>query len=187
MRNKNAARMNRRSIVRLVASSVLALPAYRIASLERASDADAAELSAADRAFVAKVSQGGMYEVEASKLAERKASEQDVVDQSVTEVHDHELVGAKLKKIALSLGLPFPATLNAMFAARLAKLEALSGKAFDDAYITEMDTIHAIDVQAFAIEASGGSNPELVAFAKETVIIVRRHIGALHAVPLPTK
>ena len=179
--------MNRRSIVRLLAESALAFPALAIASRAGTTVAEAAQVSAADRAFVAKVSQGGMYEVEASKVAERKATERDVIDQSVTEVHDHELVGAKLKSIALSLGLPFPTALNAMFAARLAKLEALSGKAFDDAYITEMDTIHGIDVQAFAIQASGGTNPALVAFAAETVIVVRRHIGALHAVPLPAK
>ncbi len=141
--------------------------------------------SAADRAFVAKVSQGGMYEVEASKVARQKAVARDVNDVGVTEVHDHELVGAKLKSIATTLGLPFPSALNAAFAARLAKLESLSGPAFDRAYIVEMDAIHAIDVKAFEIEAASGTNPALRAFATETVVIVKRHIGALHAVPLP--
>jgi putative membrane protein len=145
------------------------------------------EISDADRTFVAKVSQGGMFEVEASKVAESKAVERDVVDVSFTEVHDHELVGAKLKSIAGSLGLPFPSALNAAFTKRLDRLQALSGKAFDDAYITEMDAIHAVDVFAFAKEAESGTNPSLKAFAAETVLIVRRHIGALHAVPLPTR
>ena len=128
-----------------------------------------------------------MFEVEASKVAKRKAVERDVVDVSYTEVHDHELVGAKLKSIAASLGLSYPSELDDAFAARLSRLEKLAGEAFDDAYIVEMDAIHATDVAAFAKKAASGSNAALKAFAAETVLIVRRHIGALHAVPLPMK
>jgi putative membrane protein len=151
-----------------------------------AATSDDKTLSEADKMFVAKVSQGGMFEVEASKVANEKASEQDVIDTSVTEVHDHQLVGDKLKTIAGTLGLPFPSELNAEFQARLAKLKALSGKAFDVAYIKEMDAIHDVDVAAFGEESKSGANPALKAFAAETVLIVRRHIGSLHAVPLPT-
>lgn len=139
-------------------------------------------LSKGDQAFVAKVSQGGMFEVAASKVAEDKASAQDVKDQANTEVHDHELVGSKLKSIASSNGDDFPTDLNADFTARVAKLNALSGKAFDDAYIAEMKTIHALDGAAFAKEAQTGQNADLKAFAAETVLIVKRHIGALHGV-----
>jgi putative membrane protein len=164
----------------LVAPALTLFPNWRLAGAEP-------ELSAADRTFVAKVSQGGMFEVEASKVAERKAVEQDVVDVGFTEVHDHLLVGAKLKSTAASLGIAFPSELNAAFTKRLDRLKALSGRAFDDAYIMEMDSIHATDVAAFAAEAANGTNPALKAFAAETVLIVKRHIGALHAIPLPTK
>ncbi len=142
-------------------------------------------VSAADRSFIMKVSQGGMYEVEASKVANGKARAQDVIDVSVTEVHDHQLVGAKLLSVASSLGISFPTTLNPMFQARLDRLKSLSGAAFDQAYIKQMDAIHAVDVLAFADEARSGQNGALRGFAAETVLIVRRHIGALHAVPLP--
>jgi putative membrane protein len=144
--------------------------------------ADAPTLSKGDQAFVAKVSQGGMFEVAASKVAEDKASAQDVKDQANTEVHDHELVGSKLKSIASSNGDDFSTDLNADFTARVAKLNALSGKAFDDAYIAEMKTIHALDGAAFAREAKTGKNADLKAFAAETELIVKRHIGALHGV-----
>jgi putative membrane protein len=147
-----------------------------------ASFADTPALSKSDQAFVAKVLQGGMFEVAASKVAEDKASAQDVKDQANTEVHDHELVGSKLKSIASSNGDDFSTDLNADFTARVAKLNALSGKAFDDAYIAEMKTIHALDGAAFAQEAKTGQNADLKAFAAETVLIVKRHIGALHGV-----
>lgn len=137
-------------------------------------------LSKGDQAFVAKVSQGGMFEVEASKVGEDSAQAQDVKDQANTEVHDHQLVGAKLKSIASANGVDLPSDLNADFSARLASLKALSGKAFDTAYLREMDRIHALDGAAFAKEATGGQNADLKAFAAETVLIVKRHIGALH-------
>ena len=142
------------------------------------------DLSAADRAFVAKVSQGGMYEVEASKVASQVAGRQDIVDIGFTEVHDHQLVGAKLKSIAASVDIELEPALNAAFQKRLDRLRGLSGKAFDNAYIKEMDAIHAADGAAFAAEARSGHNPALRAFAAETVLIVKRHLGSLHALPL---
>ena len=47
--------------------------------------------SDADKAFVAKVSQGGMYEVELGKLAETKALTQDLKDQGNTEARQVEV------------------------------------------------------------------------------------------------
>jgi putative membrane protein len=178
--------LKRKSLLGLVTCAFV-VPAITLFSQKRSAGA-APELSAADRTFVAKVSQGGMFEVEASKVAKQKAVEQDVVDIGFTEVHDHQLVGAKLKSTAASLGIEFPSELNAAFTKRLDRLKALaSGKDFDDGYIAEMDAIHATDVAAFAAEAASGTNPALKAFAAETVLIVRRHIGALHAIPLPAK
>ena len=179
--------MQRRSVLCFCRNVAFALPALATGlKAERVFAADS-NVSAADRTFIMKVSQGGMFEVEASKVANDKAREQDVIDVSLTEVHDHQLVGAKLTSIAQSLGISFPTTLNDDFQKRLDRLKSLSGVEFDDAYINEMDAIHAIDVKAFAMEAEHGQNSALRAFAHETVLIVRRHIGALHAVPLPTE
>ena len=142
------------------------------------------DLSAADRSFMAMVSQGGMFEVEAGKLGSQKAARQDITDIGFTEVHDHELVGAKLRSIAEAAGVQLDTTLNPMFQHRLDRLNGLSGVAFDNAFIQEMDAIHAADGAAFAKEAKEGHNPALRAFAAETVLIVDRHLGALHALPL---
>jgi putative membrane protein len=44
-----------------------------------------------------------------------------------------------------------------------------------------MSRIHALDGAAFAKESRTGQNADLKSFAAETVLIVKRHIGALHA------
>jgi putative membrane protein len=143
----------------------------------RASDT----VSDADRAFVAKVSQGGMYEVELGKLAEVSAAKQDVKDQGNTEMHDHTLVGEKLKSITQANSIEFPSQLNAEFQSRLDKFRSMPSSKFDTAYIEDMEKIHDADGAAFAQEANSGTNSDLKAFAAETVRIVERHLGELNA------
>ncbi len=134
--------------------------------------------TAVDKAFVAKVSQGGMYEVEASKVAVDRAQAQDVKDLAAWEVHDHQLVGDKLKSVASGAGDSFPTTLNAEFQARLNKLKGISSAPFDAAYLADMRFIHAKDEKLFAAEAVQGSGA-FKSFAHETDLIVKRHIGGL--------
>jgi putative membrane protein len=137
--------------------------------------------SAADKAFVAKVSQGGMYEVKLGELAQTKGVAQDIKDSGNTEMHDHQLVGDKLKSIMEANGMDFPTALNAEMQARLDKMNALPSDQFDAAYVADMKKIHDGDGAAFAKEAKGGSNPDLKAFAAETYKIVQRHLGELDA------
>ena len=138
--------------------------------------------SASDRAFVAMVSQGGMFEVQAGSVGAVQGSTQDIRDQGNTEQHDHMLVGDKLTSVAAAAGIVCPKSLNAPFSKMLATLKAAGGPAFDAVYLDDMKQIHAKDGAAFAKEAAGGSNPGLRAFAAETHRIVQRHIGELQAV-----
>ena len=136
-----------------------------------------------DRAFVAKVSQGGMFEVAAGRLATTKGSTQDIRDFAVAEVHDHTLVGLKLKEISAKSGIIFSPALNNEFSAKLQHLASLSGLKFDAAYLSEMSTLHDKDGAAFAKEAADGGNSSFRAFGAETHRIVQRHIGAIRAIP----
>jgi putative membrane protein len=137
--------------------------------------------SDADKVFVGKVSQGGMYEVKLGEVAETKGATQDIRDQGNTEMHDHMLVGAKLKSIMEANGMEFPTELNPQFQARLDKLKALPADQFDAAYVADMKKIHQGDGAAFAKEAKSGTNSDLKAFAAETYRIVQRHLGELGA------
>lgn len=139
----------------------------------------AAPATETDQTFVAKVSQGGAYEVAASKFAVQHATMPDVKDQAFTEVHDHTLVGDELKRISASAGIQIAPQLNPEFSARLAKLKAAVGPGFDAAYIDDMKSIHDNDEKLFAQEATDGSEA-FKTFAHQTDLIVKRHIGALH-------
>ncbi len=162
-------------------TATLLVSALPLLALLSATGFAQAQVSDDDKAFVAKVSQGGMYEVELARYAEMHAVAQDVKDQANTEAHDHGLVGDKLRAVALSAGLSLPAELNAEFRSRLDGLKALPADQFDAAYIEDMKKIHKADGAAFAKEAKHGTNPDLMAFAAETHRIVERHLGELGA------
>ena len=170
--------MTQRFSTLLAALALVALPGAALA---------ADTVSAADQSFVAMVSQGGMFEVKAGQVAADQGSTQDLKDQGSTEAHDHQLVGDKLKSIATAAGIQIADSLNSQFQKELDDLEALSGSAFDAAYLRDMDDIHKKDGAAFAKEAKSGTNPDLRAFAAETHRIVLRHLGELHAIGPETK
>lgn len=139
--------------------------------------------TAQDRAFVAKVGPGGMFEVQASQLAQTRASAPDVRDFAAMEVHDHTLVGDRLKAISSREGVMAPSALTPEFQAKLERLKALSGPAFDAAYMRDMADLHPKDGAAFAQEAAAGGSADYRTFGAETHKIVERHIGAIQAVP----
>lgn len=164
---------------RSVPGLVLASCLFTFAVVDAAHAADG--FSDADKAFVAKVSQGGMYEVALGTYAENAGQTQDIRDSGSTESHDHQLVGARLKSIVEAHGMSFPSDLNAEFQARLEKIKALPPEQFDAAYLADMKKIHDADGAAFAKEARHGGNVDLKAFAAETYRIVQRHLGELSA------
>ncbi len=161
--------------------SVMAAASVAVLLLATGAVMAAPTASEQDKSFVAKVSQGGMYEVELGKVAETQGQTQDIKDQGNTEAHDHDFVGQALKAAADDAGITFSTELNAEFKARLAKISAMSGQPFDRAYVEDMKKIHAADGAAFLQEAKQGSNPALKAFAAATYNIVQRHIGELDA------
>src|ERR1700761_7938566 len=132
---------------------VLITAGLALLAVSRATADATVPFSDADKAFVAKVSQGGMYEVELGKVAETQGGTQDIKDSGNTETHDHQLVGDKLKSIMEANGMQFPTSLNAEFQARLDKISALQGSQFDAAYLADMKKIHDADGAAFAKEA----------------------------------
>ena len=135
--------------------------------------------SQADRAFVAKVSQGGLYEVEAGRVAAMKGTTPFVKDFGVLESHDHEGVNSELKHIAGMTGVAITPGLNAEFSARLAKLKAVPQAQFDSYYIADMKQIHNNDEGLFAKESGDGSAP-YKDFAHQTAVLVKAHLGWLN-------
>jgi putative membrane protein len=133
----------------------------------------------ADRAFVAKVSQGGLYEVEAGRVGAMRGTVPAVKDFGVLESHDHEGVNSELKRIAEMTDVSIAPGLNPEFSQRLAKLKAVSAAQFDSYYVSDMKQIHNNDEALFAQESENGSLP-YKRFAHQTAVLVKAHLGWLN-------
>jgi putative membrane protein len=131
-----------------------------------------------DKAFVAKVSQGGLYEVEAGKVAAMRGTLPVVKNFGVLESHDHEGVNSELKRIAAATGVAITPGLNAEFTQRLAKLKAVPAGQFDAYYLDDMKQIHTKDEGLFVAEANDGT-AAYKNFAHNTAVLVNAHLGWL--------
>jgi putative membrane protein len=74
-------------------------------------------------------------------------------------VADHTKLGDQMKTVAAQIGVKPPAGRSMKDKELYAKLQGLSGKQFDDAYIVAMVKDHKKDADDFKSEAQQSQNP----------------------------
>lgn len=125
--------------------------------------------------FVTKAANGGLFEVESSKVAVQKAQRDDVKSFAQQMVDDHGKANQELMAEAQQAGIQVPAKLDSAHQARLDKLNGASGAAFDRAYIAAQETAHREAVSLFRTYAKSGDNAGLKAFAGKTLPVIEGH------------
>jgi len=134
------------------------------------------KLGASDRQFLKKAAQGGKAEVELGQLAQRKAASDEVKKFGERMVTDHSKANDQLQQLASQKGLTLPDKLNAKDQATKARLEKLSGKQFDQAYMRDMVKDHTKDVNEFQHEANNAKDPDVKSFAQSTLPTLQDHL-----------
>jgi putative membrane protein len=134
------------------------------------------KLAPSDRTFIKKAAQGGLAEVELGKLATEKAASPEVKQFGQRMVEDHSKANEQLKQVASEKGVAVPEKLSPKDAATKARLEKLSGKAFDRAYMHDMVVDHRQDVSEFRMEAKNAKDPDVKNFASQTLPTLEDHL-----------
>ena len=166
----------------------LAVPAAAVAQGASApAGASAKAVPAADKAFAQKAAIGGMAEVAMGKLAQQKAQSDQVKQFGSRMVTDHSKANDELKQIASSKGITLPAEPDAQHKSKMAKMEKLSGAAFDRAYMDDMVGDHKHDVGEFRTEANSGKDADLKAFASKTLPTLEDHLKMAQATDAAVK
>lgn len=130
----------------------------------------------ADQDFVMKAGAGGAAEVAAGQMAQQKATRDEVKQLGQHLVDDHTKANDELKQIAGAKGMTPPAAPTPKQQRDAAKLEKMSGGAFDKAYLNQMTADHKETIALFRKEASSGKDPELKAFASKTLPTLQEHL-----------
>jgi putative membrane protein len=129
-----------------------------------------------DKKFVKDAAIGGMTEVELGKLAAQKASRDEVKQFAQKMVDDHTKAGEQLKQIASKENIQIADALDSKHQSRIDKLSKLSGQDFDKAYVKDQLKDHQSDVKDFSAEAQNGTNPNVKAFASNTLPTLQEHL-----------
>jgi len=127
------------------------------------------------RDFVQHAAEGGLAEVALGKIAVAKATDEDVKQFAQRMVDDHSKANSELMSLAQSKNLQVPTDVSAKHKAEAQRLNAMSGPAFDKAYMTSMVSDHDHDVAMFRNYSDRGDDPELKAWAGKTLVTLQDH------------
>lgn len=134
------------------------------------------QASATDTTFMKTLAQGGVAEVEAGKMATKKANDPAVKQFAQQMVEDHTKNNEELKALARKSGVTLPTTPGRQLQSQQSKLEDNNGVTFDSAYIKDQVQDHQKTVQLLEQEIQSGHDPAVRQFAQETLPVVQHHL-----------
>ena len=117
-----------------------------------------------------------MAEVELAKIAEQKASSDQVKQFAQRLVADHTKANDQLKQIASRQNVNIPDELGKKYQSKVDKLNKLSGADFDKAYVKDQVKDHKDAVSEFKSESQNGTVPEVQQFASQTLPTLEQHL-----------
>lgn len=138
---------------------------------------DTSQLNRTDRSFLENAAQGGLAEVEASKLAEQKASSADVKSFAAQMIKDHTKVNDELKQLASTKGYTPPTEPSVMQRTEMKALSVLDGEKFDKMYSSRIGVAaHEATLKQFREAAQRAQDPDVKAFAAKHVPDLEHHL-----------
>ncbi|HEV7868256.1 MAG TPA: DUF4142 domain-containing protein [Chthoniobacteraceae bacterium] len=167
-----------------ITSAIVAVALVCSSSLTYAAEEDRTKATAKagetlpkkDLAFLTEAAQGGMFEVQLAKVAERKATNAMSKDMAKMMIKDHTNANSELKALAASKKVQLPAELDAKHKGMLDKVAEKEGAEFDKAYFAALETAHKKDVAGFEKASESAEDPDLKAFATKTLPVLRKHL-----------
>jgi putative membrane protein len=140
--------------------------------------ARAAETAAAS--FLQQAAQIDIAEVGAGKLAQQKSANAAVQDFGKMLESDHAKHLTAVEDLAKSMGVSIPAEPASADKKEAQKLQALSGRAFDQEFVKHMVEGHQMAITAYETEAKAG-NADTSALAQKTLPALQHHLEAAEA------
>jgi predicted outer membrane protein len=138
-----------------------------------------AKVSAADKKAITDMAIANMAEVETGKLALSKSQNAEVKAFAQQMIDDHGKALADLQPLAQSKGVTLPTELDAKHKAMSAKLEKLSGDAFDKEYMKMAGLKDHKDTHAKLQKISkSAKDGDVKAAADKTLPVVEQHLKA---------
>lgn len=135
-----------------------------------------------DTRFAVALADGGMLEIESSKLAMTKGVAANVKDFAKMMVSDHTGAASELKDVAAKKNITLPASLSDDKQKKYNDLAAKKGLDFDKAYIDLMVDEHEEAVKALQNESEKGNDPDLKSWATGKLPVIQHHLEVIKSI-----
>jgi putative membrane protein len=135
-----------------------------------------------DSLFVLEAAKGGMMEVEAGNLAQQNAASQRVKDFGAMMVRDHSAANNELKSLVSGRGIMLPDSLPADMRKHMDAMKKMTGKAFDNHYVSMMLSDHKKDVSKFEKESKDAKDADIRNWAGKTLPTLKKHLDSIQAI-----
>ena len=129
-----------------------------------------------DSKFAVKAADGGMMEVELSKLALTKSTSPEVKKLAKMMVDDHTAANNELKKLAGTKNISVPATVSTDRQEKLTDFMKKTGNDFDKDYASYMVSDHKDAIELFKKQAEKGKDTELKNWAAGKLSTLEHHL-----------
>jgi putative membrane protein len=136
----------------------------------------------ADKAFLKKAMEADIAEIQMAQLALEKSSDDQIRHFALQMQDDHGKLQDELKQVAGQLNVPMPTEPSKGAAKSMEKMKALSGDAFDQAYIKEMIKAHKEDSKAFKDEARNTTSPQLKEMMTRDDQMIESHLQEIQQI-----
>lgn len=132
-----------------------------------------------DSKFAVKAANAGMTEVALSKIALQQVTDSKLKDFAQMMITDHTKAGDQLAALAKTKNIVLPMAVNSDSQKVIDDMTKKSGSDFDKAYVDQMVADHKDAVKLFQDEAKNAVDPDIKAFATNTLPTLQGHLSAI--------
>jgi predicted outer membrane protein len=149
-----------------------------------AAAAGKSSLSKADEKILMDMAHANIAEVEAGKIAQSKSKNDQVKSFAQQMIDDHGKALTEVQQLAQQKGVTLPTEPDAKHKAMAKKLEAMSGEAFDKAYmknagVADHKTVHSMLMR----DETRAKDPDVKALATKMAPVVEQHLKSAQSMP----
>ena len=130
-----------------------------------------------DKEFMMTAAHSDQNEIQQSKMALAKGVTGMAKEMANKMIADHTKSTADLKVIAGKKGVTLPADMDAEHQAMKPAMEKLSGKAFEQKYMAQMQADHQKTANTMMAHEKMTQDADLKAFIGKTLPVVQQHLG----------
>ncbi|RZA02651.1 MAG: DUF4142 domain-containing protein [Sphingobacteriaceae bacterium] len=135
-----------------------------------------------DKQFATDAALKDLAFIELGKLAIQKGLDKKVKNFGALLIKQHTKMNTRLHKIATAKKIALPIAIDSASQKDLVIFSALSGKAFDKAFINHMINNHETDIKFFEYAAKHVVDKDLKKVGQKNLLVLHRHLYALNGI-----